>query len=275
MPEITPSPLPLKPLGDTGMQVSALGLGTVKLGRDKGVKYPGNFTIPDDRQAADLIARARAWGINLIDTAPAYGNSEERLGKLLRGQRDQWLICSKVGEEFVGGQSSFDFSARHTRISVERSLRRLHTEVLDMVLVHSNGDDERIVREEEVLDTLRQLKCDGLIRAIGMSGKTVAGALLAAQYSDVMMVTYNLRERGEEAVLDYCRKNNKGVLVKKALASGHIAGEGGDPVQAGMDFVFAHPAVTSAIVGTINPAHLDHNCSCVLRALSRSNPTRT
>ncbi|MGL6160841.1 aldo/keto reductase [Microbulbifer sp.] len=269
MPEITPSPLPLNPLGDTGMQVSALGLGTVKLGRDQGVKYPGSFTIPDDRQAADLISRARAWGINLIDTAPAYGNSEDRLGKLLRGQRDQWLICSKVGEEFAGGQSSFDFSARHTRMSVERSLRRLHTEVLDMVLVHSSGDDERIVREEEVLDTLQQLKREGLVRAIGMSGKTVAGGLLAAQYSDVMMVTYNLRERGEEAVLDYCHKNNKGVLVKKALASGHIAGEeGGDPVQAGMDFVFAHPAVTSAIVGTINPAHLDHNCSCVLRALS-------
>lgn len=258
------------------MQVSALGLGTVKLGRDQGVKYPGGFTIPDDRQAAELIARARDWGINLIDTAPAYGNSEERLGKLLRGQRDRWLICSKVGEEFVDGQSSFDFSAIHTRRSVERSLRRLHTDVLDMVLVHSNGDDERIVREEEVLDTLRQLKREGLVRAVGMSGKTVAGALLAAQYSDVMMVTYNLHERGEEPVLDYCRENDRGVLIKKALASGHIAGNeaGGDPVRASMDFVFAHPAVTSAIVGTINPAHLDHNCACALRALSRSNPTR-
>jgi aryl-alcohol dehydrogenase-like predicted oxidoreductase len=247
------------------MQVSALGLGTVKLGRDQGVKYPSGFTIPDDQQAADLLARAREWGINLIDTAPAYGNSEERLGKLLRNQREQWLICSKVGEEFVGGHSSFDFSARHTRTSIERSLRRLNTDVIDIVLIHSDGEDARIVREEECLQTLQQLKKEGLIRAYGMSSKTLHGGLLAAAHSDVMMVTYNLRERGEKPILDYCYAHNKGVLIKKALASGHIASgvANGDPVRGSMNFLFAHPGVSSAIVGTINPAHLDHNCQCV------------
>lgn len=68
-----------RPLGDTGLAVSPLGLGTVKFGRDQGVKYPSGFTIPDDREAADLLALARDLGINLIDTAPAYGRSEERL----------------------------------------------------------------------------------------------------------------------------------------------------------------------------------------------------
>jgi aryl-alcohol dehydrogenase-like predicted oxidoreductase len=99
----------MRPLGSTAMKVSALGLGTVKLGRDQGVKYPEGFTIPDDGQARALLAQARDLGINLIDTAPAYGNSEQRLGNLLRGQRDQWLICSKVGEEFDDGVSRFDF----------------------------------------------------------------------------------------------------------------------------------------------------------------------
>ncbi len=94
-----------RPLGDTGLAVSPLGLGTVKFGRDQGVKYPSGFTIPDDREAADLLALARDLGINLIDTAPAYGRSEERLGPLLRGQREHWVIVSKVGEEFVDGQS--------------------------------------------------------------------------------------------------------------------------------------------------------------------------
>jgi hypothetical protein len=112
-----------RPLGSTGLLVSPLGLGTVKLGRDQGVKYPNGFTIPGDDEARLLLAQARELGINLIDTAPAYGRSEERLGPLLRGQRDEWVIVSKVGEEFDDGQSRFDFSAAHTRRSVERSLR--------------------------------------------------------------------------------------------------------------------------------------------------------
>ena len=57
-------------LGDTGLRVSPLGLGTVKLGRDQGVKYPSGFTIPDDYEAKLLLAQARDLGINLIDTAP-------------------------------------------------------------------------------------------------------------------------------------------------------------------------------------------------------------
>jgi aryl-alcohol dehydrogenase-like predicted oxidoreductase len=98
-----------RPLGNTGLIVSPLGLGTVKLGRDQGVKYPNGFTIPDDAAARALLDQARALGINLIDTAPAYGVSEQRLGPLLRGQREDWVIVSKVGEEFENGQSRFDF----------------------------------------------------------------------------------------------------------------------------------------------------------------------
>jgi aryl-alcohol dehydrogenase-like predicted oxidoreductase len=157
----------LRPLGSTGLEVSAIGLGTVKLGRDRGVKYPAAFTIPDTRAARDLLAQARDLGINLIDTAPAYGDSELRLGELLRGQRNHWVLCSKVGEEFEGGRSLFDFSPRHTRGSVRRSLQRLETDVLDLVLVHSDGDDLRIIKECGTLETLQDLKREGLIRAFG------------------------------------------------------------------------------------------------------------
>ena len=90
----------LRPFGNTGINVSPLGLGTVKLGRNEQVKYPNAFSIPDDQQAGELLELARDLGINLIDTAPAYGNSEQRLGALLKGQRHEWVICSKVGEEF-------------------------------------------------------------------------------------------------------------------------------------------------------------------------------
>jgi aryl-alcohol dehydrogenase-like predicted oxidoreductase len=256
-----------RPLGSTGLIVSPLGLGTVKLGRDQGVKYPNGFTIPDDRAASELLSQARALGINLLDTAPAYGVSEQRLGPLLRGQREEWVICSKVGEEFDHGASRFDFSAAHTRFSVERSLRRLETDYLDLVLVHSDGNDLTVLEQTEVYATLAQLKQEGLIRAFGFSGKTVAGGLKALESGDCAMVTYNLAEQGEKPVLDYAATHGKGILIKKALASGHACLAGMDPVRASFELIFAHPAVSSAIVGTITPAHLAHNVATVAALL--------
>lgn len=249
-----------RPLGATGLIVSPLGLGTVKLGRDQGVKYPNGFTIPDDREAADLLTLAHELGINLIDTAPAYGHSEERLGKLLKGQRDNWVIVSKVGEEFESGQSRHDFSAQHTRFSVERSLRRLGTDCIDLVLVHSNGHDLDILRQSDVYTTLETLKREGSIRAFGLSGKTVEGGLLALDKGDCAMVTYNLNEQSERPVIDHATAIGKAILIKKALASGHVClGSGVDPVQASFELVLGHPGVASAIIGTINPLHLSHN----------------
>lgn len=259
-----------RPLGSTGFEVSPLGLGTVKLGRDQGVKYPNGFTIPSDGEARLLLAQARELGINLIDTAPAYGRSEERLGPLLRGQRDQWVIVSKVGEEFEDGQSSFDFSAAHTRRSVERSLQRLETDRIELVLVHSDGNDLEILEQEEVYQTLAALKQEGKIRGYGLSGKTIAGGLKALEQGDCAMVTYNLNEQAERPVLDYAAEHGKAILVKKALASGHIClAPGVDPVQVSFELLFAHPGVSSAIVGTINPLHLAHNVATVARILGQ------
>ncbi|MET3052862.1 aldo/keto reductase [Pseudomonas alkylphenolica] len=257
-----------RPLGSTGLRVSPLGLGTVKLGRDQGVKYPNGFTIPDDEQARLLLAQARDLGINLIDTAPAYGRSEERLGPLLRGQREQWVIVSKVGEEFNDGHSHFDFSAAHTRFSIERSLKRLETDHIDLVLVHSDGNDLHILEHEEVYQTLEALKQEGKIGGFGLSGKTAAGGLKALERGDCAMVTYNLNEQNERVVLDYAAEHGKAILVKKALASGHVClSPGVDPVRASFDLLFAHPGVSSAIVGTINPVHLAHNVATVAAIL--------
>ncbi|MGK0498724.1 MAG: aryl-alcohol dehydrogenase-like predicted oxidoreductase [Oceanicoccus sp.] len=257
--------------GNTGINVSPIGLGTVKLGRDQGVKYPNDFTIPDDNSAQALIDQARDLGINLIDTAPAYGISEQRLGPLLAGQRQHWVICSKVGEDFDSGESSFNFSADHTRFSIERSLQRLQTDFIDIVLVHSDGNDIDIIEQHEVLQELARCKQEGLIRAYGMSTKTVDGGLAAAAATDAVMATYNLEYRDEAPVIDYCQQKNKGLLIKKAFASGHLCLDGEDPVQQSMDFIFSHPGISSAIVGTINPAHLIANVQAVEKALRPSS----
>jgi len=259
-------------LGSSGIWVSPLGLGTVKLGRNQGVKYPAAFRIPDDNEARALLDNTRELGINLLDTAPAYGNSEERLGKLLRGQRAHWVIASKVGEEFEDGVSRFDFSAAHTRRSVERSLQRLQTDVIDVLLVHSDGNDLAILEQGEVCATLAALKTEGKIRSFGFSGKTDEGNLRALQQgADCAMVTYNLAQQGERVVLDYAAAQGKGILVKKALASGHAClADGQNPLSASFALVFGHIGVSAAIVGTINPAHLKQNVEAVAALLADS-----
>ena len=164
-------------LGSTGLSVPELSLGTVKFGRNSDVKYPSAFELPGDEEIVELLELARDHGVNLIDTAPAYGISEVRIGELLPGDRADWLICTKAGESYDDGQSSFDFSSNAIRHSVERSLTRLNTDYLDLVLIHSDGHDLEILNNTGALSALQSLQSEGRIRAIGMSTKTVDGGL--------------------------------------------------------------------------------------------------
>ncbi len=250
-------------LGQTGLQVSPLGLGTVKFGRDQQVKYPWSFKIPDDKAVLELLSLSRELGINLLDTAPAYGNSEERLGQLLTN-RQEWVIVSKVGEAFENGQSHFDFSAQTTRKTIETSLTKLNTDYLDVVLVHSDGNDQRVIEQEDVLETLQKLKQEGLIRAIGLSTKTTAGGLWTVENTDVVMATRNSSDHTDDTVLDRALELNKGVIIKKGLQSGHADSRaGGGGIAEALSYVFSHPAVSCLIAGTINPEHLVQNAQRV------------
>ena len=249
-------PLAHRPLGDTGLDVPLISLGTVKIGRNQGVKYPTRFELPDDRQVIQLLETAKELGVDLIDTAPAYGTSEERLGQLLPGSRDQWMICSKAGEYFDargGGQSSFSFKGTDIQLSVEASLKKLRTDYLDIVLIHSDGNDTRILNETDAVETLQRLKDRGDIRAVGFSGKTVDGGLQALTECDVLMVALNLDDDSQLPVIEQARRLNKGILLKKALASGHADAAGS------LRHVLAVPGVHSAVVGTLSPDHLRQN----------------
>jgi aryl-alcohol dehydrogenase-like predicted oxidoreductase len=247
---------------------SALGLGTVKFGRNRDVRYPGGdgFALPSDREIEMLLDVALECGIRTLDTAPAYGASEERLGKLMRTRRREFFLVTKTGEEFTGGKSEHDFTAAHTRMSVERSLRRLNTDFLDCVLCHSGRNDIEVITRTAVLETLARLKDEGKIGTFGVSTYTVEGGRLALDRCDAVMVAYNRAYTAERSVIDDARANRKLVFVKKGLASGHV-GDLGD-VADNIRFILGTPGVTTLVFGSIDPANIRANA----RALT---PSRT
>jgi len=249
-------------LGATDLRVSVLGLGTVKFGRNSALPYRTTATLPPTRDLARLLADARDLGVNLLDTAPAYGSSEERLGELLAGERDAWLISTKVGESFDGRTSTYDFTPEHTRATVLRSLARLRTDRIDIVLVHSDGDDLEIIERHGTLEMLAQLKRAGCVRAFGLSHKTVAGGVAATARCDVVMTTLNEAARAELDVVAAARAHRCGVLVKKPFDSGRAAG---DPARAAaaLHFVKSIDGVSSIVVGTTDPLHLRANAAAL------------
>lgn len=250
-------------LGATGIDVSVLGLGTVKIGRNQQVKYPAGFELPDDNAVVELFELAQSLGINFIDTAPAYGTSEQRLGELLPDRND-WVVMTKVGEIFENAQSRFDFSYDYTIASVEQSLKKLKRDVLDIVLVHSDGNDMAIIEDGSAFDALAELKHRGLIKAYGMSSKTVEGGSWVVENCDVVMATANLEYDDERPVLELAEKLNKGVIIKKGLQSGHAdSASGGSGIENSFRHILSLPGVSSMIVGTINQQHLKDNVAIV------------
>ncbi len=249
-------------LGQTDIKISPVGLGSVKFGRNQGVKYPNSFNLPSDEELTKLLALAKSLGINAIDTAPAYGSSEKRLGKLLVGERQDWVIIGKAGEEFEDGKSSYNFTPDHFKRSLERSLTRLNTDHIDILLIHSNGDDMSILNNDPLIKTMHEFKEQGLVKAIGASTKTAKGGIKTLELMDVVMATYNSQHPDERPVLDYAQKHNKGVILKKALASGHNTN-----IEEAMKFAFSHSGVNSIIIGTINPKHLKQNIDIVNKLL--------
>ncbi len=144
--------------------------------------------------------------------------------------------------------------------------------MLDIVLVHSDGSDLEIIDNCGTLETLADMKREGKLRAFGMSTKTPEGGLRAARLCDCVMVTWNLDYDGDRPVIDDCYERGVGVLIKKALASGHAAVADGDPVRTTFARLFAHAGVSSAIVGTINPEHLRANVATVEAVAGTPDP---
>ncbi|MGH1376536.1 MAG: aldo/keto reductase [Alphaproteobacteria bacterium] len=249
-------------IASTDLNISKLGLGTVKFGRNQGIKYPQGFELPTDNALVDLLSLAKSFGINTLDTAPSYGSSEKRLGQLLKNQRNDWVIVGKAGEEFEDGESTYIFTPDHFEMSLERSLKRLNTNYIDALLIHSDGSDMDILQNDSLIRKMHDFKDQGLVKAIGASTKTAQGGIKTLELMDIVMAMYTQEYTDEKPVLDYAQQNNKTVILKKVLSSGHNTN-----VNDAFKFAFGHAGINSAIVGTINPQHLKQNVQALKNAL--------
>jgi len=128
-------------------------------------------------------------------------------------------------------------------------------------LIHSDGNDEQIINQYEVFNTLEKAKQQGYIRAYGMSTKTVSGGLQTVQHADVAMVTYNPTNTEELPVIQKAHELGKGIFIKKAFASGHL-------VPGAIEFILKQPGISSVVLGTINPEHLRSNVTVALQQVS-------
>ncbi len=240
-------------LGSCGLAVSPIGFGAFKIGRNVGIKYAQSYDLPSDSAVDRLLNTVLDLGINYIDTAPAYGISEERIGRAISARRREFVLSTKVGETFEDGCSTYDFSEHGVRRSVARSRERLGSDELDIVLIHSDGNDLQILNETDVVPTLTALRDAGVIKAIGLSAKTVDGARAALAWADVLMVEYHVRDQSHGPVIAEAAEAGVGVVVKKGLASGEL-----DPAEA-VPFVLSTAGVASLVIGGLDIDHIQAN----------------
>ena len=208
-------------LGSTDLRVSALGLGTVELGIPYGIGQP---PPPDDDTCLRLLHRARDEGVTYIDTAPAYGRSEELVGRAFPGGRDV-VVATKVSlRDDSGALLPPQLLSRAISDSVDRSRRRLSAETLDLLQIHNLGEGEL---GEALLAAMAEQVEAGHVRHWGVStyGRLAPREALRHRRSiDVLQVAYSILDRTlEEEILPRCREQDVGLVVRSVFLQGVLS----------------------------------------------------
>jgi aryl-alcohol dehydrogenase-like predicted oxidoreductase len=276
-------------LGRTGADVTILSYGAMELrGQPRGPEIT-------DEAAGRLLNAVLDGGINLIDTSPDYGRSEELIGTYVGHRRDEFFLASKCGcliEVPADASPPYphDYSPGNVRADVEQSLRRLRTDRLDLVQVHMSPS-KAALEQNQTVETLKELKAEGKLRFIGMSG--ILPDLpdhIAMNVFDVFQIPYSAVQRDHENLITEAADKGAGTLIRGGAARGAASEEKNWSVgplsqspgvgqrnweAAGIDdlldeagigeqefilrFTLSHPGLSTTIVGTGNQDHLAGN----------------
>ncbi|WNQ12316.1 aldo/keto reductase [Paenibacillus aurantius] len=261
--------------GKTDMNVSVLGFGAAPIGMEEGVAF---------EEVRRLLEEVLELGVTVIDTASYYDRSEEYIGRAIGNRRKDYYLFSKCGEGESVGLDYPDWDARAVRPSVERSLKRLQTDYLDLVLIHSCS--EAILRQGDLIAEVKKLKEEGLVRYIGYSGDStdMLYAIGTGEY-DAIETSVNIAD--QEAVhltLKEAEKAGLGVIAKRPVANvvwkrdesefntpgdykerleklsyPFLEKPADDILETALRFTLSIPQVHTAIVGTKNREHFRQN----------------
>ncbi len=282
MPELTKNLL-----GDTGLNVTRLGFGAMEI---RGAPR-GREVTPE--QADTILNAVLDAGINYIDTSIDYGMSEEYIGRFIANRRDEYFLASKCGCAVgapvapAGQPSQHVFTRENVVAGVEQSLSRMKTDYMDVVQFHSSPTMETL-EAEGALDALRELKEQGKVRHIGMSGTlpNLAGHVNGGAFA-VLQIPYSALERTHEDWIGAAASKGIGNVIRGGVAKGE-PGESGVTGRVSWDtfesaklgellddgetrtsfmlrYTVSHPGMHTTIVGTLNPDHLTQNIAAVER----------
>jgi aryl-alcohol dehydrogenase-like predicted oxidoreductase len=251
-----------RPLGATGLVVSELGLGAGPL---------GDPAVLDDAAAERLVHAALDLGITLVDTAPGYGRSEQRIGNALRGRRDRVVLSTKLGYAVPGIP---DWTGPCITAGIDLALERLATTWLDIAHLHSCPLD--VLQRGDILDALAAAKRSGKVRVAAYSGDNapLLWAIESGLFGGVQCSVNVADQRALDRAIPLATERGLGILAKRPLANGawreparpdapdratywdrlHTMGVQLTAERA-LGFVLAQP-VSSVLVGTTRIDHL-------------------
>lgn len=261
-------------LGRTGVRVSEVGIGGAQFGIPNYMGRWDPYTEDAQRATTATIHRALELGYTYVDTAPGYGNgrSEEMVGVALKGHRDQVFLATKVS----GGQWLPDA----IRASVEASLRRLQTDVIDLIQFHDgwyHPDQVDVILNQGGLETFERLRDEGKVRYLGFTAEGPSAGverLIATGRFDTLQVRYNLMYQhpsdweNDEGVIRQAEAQGMGIILMRPMTSGVFqrlmaqAFPGIDTEAVGrllLNYVLSDPYVDVALIGMREPRWADVN----------------
>lgn len=291
------SELPRATLGRTGLEVTRLGYGAMEL---RGTDHFPRLSAGD---ASTILNKVLDSGINYIDTSPDYGYSEELIGRHISHRRDEFILASKCGcpveapDVAHGNRKPHSFTRENIRAGVEQSLQRMKTDYLDVVQFHISPSRE-VLEENDSIAELRALQQEGKVRFIGMSGTIPELAdHIEMGVFDVFQVPYSLLEREHEDLIHKAAHSGAGIVIRGGVARGVIIKDesvindypeflrpgfrarlqlwrdtrsddllgGMTPMEFMLRFTISNPDMSTTIIGTANPAHLEANVRVAAR----------
>lgn len=264
-------------LGRTGLKVSRLGHGGAEFHRHEHLNNAG-FVGP----VLDVLLDE---GVNFLDTAACYHNNERMIGETVSRRRDEFILATKCGhlDDFTRGE---DWTPETIAASVDRSLRRLRTDYVDLLQLHSCDVD--VLERGDVIEALQRAREQGKTRFIGYSGDNKnAEWAVASGVFDTLQISYGITDQRPRprGILAAAEARGMGIIAKRPVsnnvwrrketplayadeywrraqlmeAMGDVPGEPEDPFLTAYGFVLAQPEIDTIIVGTHNADHVRDN----------------